>query len=108
MLQGQLSQTHLGVRLLAEPVTISPTLFSNLCQDRRRYKEYFDEKHQTMSNLLLGQLLYVDRPPLISLITDSNVENYNKMLPIAYESFRLYRVPSTPSRWMKTVIQFSI
>lgn len=45
-----------------------------------------------MAKCLIGQLVYVDRPPPFTTIVNSNVTNYDKLLRTVYVFLQILRV----------------
>lgn len=82
----------LRARLLAPLVAMSPKVTGNLHHNQRRYKKCFEWKIWAMPELSVGQWIYVDRPPLITLSSKSKADSYNKILSQLYASFSILNV----------------
>lgn len=74
----------LRAQILTQLATMSSKVPGKLRQNKRRYKHYFDPNFWTMPKFSFGQFVYVDSPPLVTLPTDSNSDQYKKVLPGAY------------------------
>lgn len=58
------------------------TTDKKLSDTQRRYKDYYDRRIRTVTSFVLGQLVYVDRPPFAVAVADRvATDSYLKVLP---------------------------
>lgn len=65
---------------------------ADLRQNHRRCKKHFDRRIGKMPRFSIGYLVYVDVPSSVILINNINADKNKKLLPRAYDPFRVLHI----------------
>lgn len=87
------SPVVLQQRIMEQLATMRPKVSVKLAQQQERYKHYFDKKARSLPAFKTGQMVYVNRPPLLILaVCRLTSAGYNELMPCTIETFNVLEV----------------